>query len=290
MDTPVNNKIKRIKPNATAGKWFSANKALLETELSSYIENAKIEKLPGRLKAIISPHAGYTHSGQTAAIAYKHLIDSDLNTFIILAPSHTAYFKGASIPDYTHYETPLGEVSIDLELCSKLLKTEYFNNVKEAHIYEHSLEIQLPFIQMLIKKDFKIVPIVLSELSSCDFEEIAKLIKNIMNDKTIIIASGDFTHYGENFSFTPFIDNIRENISNLDLGAIDLLIKKDFEGFRTYLSDTKATICGRNPFALLTKIFENDETTVKLLDYRLSGDTDADYSLSVSYGALVYYK
>ena len=177
-------------------------------------ESAKPEKIEGGIIALIEPHAGYRDSGKGAASGYKLIKGKNYKRVIILAPSHYAWFNGVAVLDATHYRTPLGLISIDTETCKKLLKEPYFKVVPEAYKKEHSLEIQLPFLQQSLK-GFVLVPLIVGEVNGDEYRKIALSIRKFVDKETLLIASSDFTHYGFNFSYIPFKKNIKENLEKV---------------------------------------------------------------------------
>jgi len=276
-----------VRKSVLAGSWYSASGAVLESEVKGYLDKAKPESPQGRIFAIISPHAGYRYSGQAAAYGYKLLENKTaIKRVIILAPSHHWGFRGASIMNVDYYETPIGNVSVDKPVVEELLKKEMFSSVPYADEQEHSLEIQLPFLQETLK-DFKIVPVVVGHLKGDDYDKIASQLKPYIDANTLVVASSDFTHFGYNFGYNPFSSNIKENLSKLDGGAADIIVKKDFPAFRKYLADTGITICGADPISILLKLLPANATG-KRLAYYTSGDLTGDYSSTVSYVSIAF--
>ena len=149
--------------------------------------------------AIIAPHAGYVFSGSVAASAYNQ-VDSEIsyeNVFII-ASSHRAYFDGASIYSIGNCETPLGEVKVNIELAKKLIaENKDFSYVPEAHSSEHSIEVQLPFLQYKLKNGFQIIPIVIGTQSAEVCKKLAEALRPYFNKNNLFIISSDFSHYPE---------------------------------------------------------------------------------------------
>jgi len=265
-----------IRKPIVSGQFYNDDAKELKKEIKKYMDTVKPEK---KAAAAISPHAGYYFSGQCAAYSYKSVKDSDAELFIVLGLSHSGYESCVSLDDF---ETPLGIVKNDNEFAKLLIKNGLKED-KKAHNCEHSIEVQLPFLQY-VKENLKFVPVIVSE----DYENVAKIIIKTIKEsgrKVIIIASSDFTHYGYNYGFIPFSDNIKENMYKLDKGAIDKIINNDLKGFLDYTERTGATICGKYPIACLMKILNKKG---KLLKYYTSGDIINDYSSAVGYAAIVF--
>jgi len=289
---------KNIKKSQLAGSWYPASKDELTKMLDGFLKEANPPSFEGKeIAGIISPHAGYLYSGLGAAFSYKTLQGKNIDRVFILAPSHHAAFRGFSTPDYTYYETPLGEVEIDTETVKSLKGDKLHVINPAAHEPEHSIEIQLPFLQMVLK-NFKVVPILMGEMREDNYIYLANLLKNYRKAGTVFVVSSDFTHYGERFDYLPFKfkmaptkEVIKDALKRLDGGAIDEILKLNSKSFLDYASKTGITICGKNPIALLLKILEGDkEIKPALLKHYTSIDTTGDFASSVSYASMVFYK
>lgn len=281
-------KEERVRPAAKAGLWYEGRRGALEKQLQSFFKAADFKEPEGSVRGLISPHAGYFYSGQTAAYGYKMLEGKKYKRVIVLAPSHYSRFEGGSIMDVTHYETPLGKIPLDRETCDALLRLEYFTSVPGAHTQEHSLELQLPFIQHALEDGFQLIPIVISELKSSWYEPMAKALLPYWDDDTLVVASSDFTHYGPSFGYLPFRKDIQENLEKLDMGAVDKILNLDYRDFIKYQSDTGATICGRKPIALVVYMAKSLGLKANMLKYTTSGEITGDFANSVSYVSLCF--
>jgi hypothetical protein len=277
-----------VRPSALSGSWYPADRETLEKQIDAFLEKVPQSAVGQEIVGMISPHAGYDYSGGVAAWGYKYLQARPCRRVLVLAPSHCVSFTGVSIPGVDYYETPLGRVKVDRQSCEDLLKKPLFRNVHQAHLREHAVEIQLPFLQRTVK-NFALIPLVVGSLKEEHYENVSNVLKGLMNPGTLFIASSDFTHFGPRFRYVPFTTDLRENISRLDHGAIDLILQKDAEGFLAYKKTTRATICGFRSIALLLKILPSDYSG-KLLQYRLSGDLTGDYTSSVSYASIIFIR
>ena len=205
---------------------------------------------------------------------------------MVLAPSHHIGFRGLSVLDVDSYETPLGKIPVDKDVADKLREHPLIDSLPQVHAREHSLEIQLPFIQEALG-EFKLVPLVAGQLRPDDYSRLADAIRPFINDETLLVVSSDFTHYGLNFGYVPFYDDIKKNLADLDGKAVDKIITKDFDGFRKYIKKTGITICGREPISILLKLIP-ENSTGKKLTYYTSGDLTGDYNNTVSYVSIVF--
>jgi len=277
----------KIRNSAIAGSWYTANKSALSQEINSYLAQAKNISENRKINALIVPHAGYAYSGRCAAYSYKQLEGKNIKRIFIIAPSHYAAFQGASIADVDAYETPLGLVSLDKKVISELQKSPLIGNTPQAHTREHSLEIQLPFLQTVLS-NFTLVPLIIGDISPNDAKSIGKLIAENTGPDDLIIASGDFTHYGASFGYMPFKSNISESITKLDSGLLDLILDKNTLGIFDYVKKTGITCCGKWAFAILTAALPENAIGERLCYYK-SGDMENDYRHSVSYASTEFY-
>jgi AmmeMemoRadiSam system protein B len=193
---------KRVRPPARAGQWYEATASALTKQVDGYLEKATVATTSGHLLALIEPHAGYAYSGQTAAFGYRLLRGLSYSRVVLLGVPHFAAMRGCALPNYTHFQTPLGEVPLDREACDKLLAAPAFAEFTRAHDPEHSLEAQLPFLQRTLT-DFRIVPILVGELSDADRAKAAEALRALADEKTLIVVSSDFTHYGPTTATCP---------------------------------------------------------------------------------------
>jgi AmmeMemoRadiSam system protein B len=249
-----------------------------------------VKKRTKEIFGIIAPHAGYQFSGPGAAWAYKEIAESKLaDVYIILGLSHSGFGSCVSLEDW---ETPFGVVKGDEGFIRALMANSGLKQDEDAHSQEHSIEVQLPFLQFVNKdylKQLRIAPVIVSEDRKYGeiAEAIAKTIKQT-GKKAVIIASSDFTHYGVNYGFFPFSSDIKENMYKLDNGAIDEIKKLNADGFLEYIDNTGATICGKIPIAAaIASCTLLGAKKAKLLMYYTSGDIVKDYSSAVGYGAVV---
>jgi AmmeMemoRadiSam system protein B/AmmeMemoRadiSam system protein A len=276
---------KTVLRSSLAGTWYSADPELLHKQLDSFFQKAG-SKTVENVVALILPHAGYTWSGQTAAYGLK-TTKKQYKRIVVMGPSHRIGMEDMlSVPRVTHYETPLGQVPLDVEFINKLLKYSLFQNVPRVHKYEHSVQIEVPLLQHY-QKHFKLVPIV---AGSCSLETINKagaILRSLVDEETLVIASSDFVHYGAGHGYVPFTENIPEQIKKLDMGAYEYIASLDSEGFLDYRKTTGATICGYIPIAILLSMLGQD-CKVELIRYATSGKLTDDYSNSVSYLSIVF--
>ena len=265
--------------------WYPADADALHKQIGDFYKRAEV-KPKSDVIALVLPHAGYRFSGQTAAIALK-ASDKAYKRIVVIGPSHQVNMEQMlSVPRVTHYETPLGQVPLDVEFINELLKFPIFQNVPYAHKYEHSVQIELPLLQYR-QKDFKFVPIVAGVCSVDTIKEASDILKGLIDQETLVIASSDFTHYGSNYGYVPFREDVPEKLKELDMGAYEYIAKLDSGGFLEYKQRTGATICGSTPVAILLSMLDKS-AKAELMKYTTSGELTGDFANSVSYLSVAF--
>jgi len=274
-----------VRPPALAGTWYAADPEELARDLDRMLDTSETVAVPGRIVGLIAPHAGYRFSGLAAAAGFKLLKGHPASRVIILAPAHYAFFQGVSILPASHFETPLGKVPLDQEAVRTLLEEKLFTANASAHVREHAIEIELPFLQRVLG-DFKLVPILVGELEDEELAAVAESIRPLVTADTLVIASSDFTHYGAGFGYTPFSPD-RDQLRALDFGAIEPIVNRDWDGFLAYRRQTSITVCGYRPIAILLQLLPA-QTLASVVDYYTSGDVTGEFTTSVSYASIVF--
>lgn len=260
---------------AVAGQFYPLKAAAIEKQISEFIdkEGKKVNAI-----GIVSPHAGYVYSGPVAGSVYSRI---ELKpTYIILGPNHTGKGKEYSIMSEGSWVMPQGEVEIDADLAKRLLRSsEFLQEDFLAHAYEHSIEVQLPFLQYF-KRPFKFIPILLSYAKVNIYQalgrEIARIIKETKKD-VLIIASSDMTHYES-----------KEEAQQKDMKAIDAILKLDETELINRVEKFDISMCGYAPVSVMLSIAkELGATGAKLVEYQNSGDASGDYSSVVGYAGII---
>lgn len=274
----------------TTGNWYPPDKNDLDKILNRCFMNAKTREIPGKIVGLIAPHAGIEYAGRCSANAYIQLTAQadKIERVFLFGVSHRGGFSGACVSSFAYNSTPSGKIPEDQTVTAALAKEKYFRVDNRIMQYEHSIENHLPFLQKALKDGkYKIVPILFGYLREKDFQLMADIIKKYIDDKTLVIASTDFTHYGSNFGYLPFKEDIKNNLTKLDMGIINPILKLDFDNYSKYEKKTGITMCGFIPVGVLLKIFSDGKHKGMLLDYYKSGDAENDYSLSVSYASII---
>lgn len=267
-----------IRKSILAGTWYPDNPDQLADIVDGYLVGKSAKP-----SAIVVPHAGYKYSGATAGFGYGCLVGHSWKRVVILAPSHRHWLDAPSVPlNFSTYETPLGNVALDIEAMNELDDCGAVVPVAAAHAEEHSIEIQLPFLQRVFKEVPPVVPMLIPRLTQKQRDALVQVMSRWTD--TLFIVSTDFTHYGKDFGFAPFSGDLKQQIRDLDYGAIDAILNRDSSALLDYEQETGITMCGLQATALMLQLPVGE---AKLLDYSRSGDIDNNYSFSVSYASIV---
>lgn len=260
-----------IREPVVSGSFYPDDSLKLKEEVLSLVQ--PYEKVSSI--SAIAPHAGYIYSGKTAAKVYSRI--SSVDTFIIIGPNHTGMGKPSAIQSSGAFRTPLGDVPIDKDIAYSLLSTGLFEDDHLAHLYEHSIEVHLPFLQVLFR-DFKIVPICMG-VNSLNFYKMAgSAIASCIKDLSVtIIASSDMTHYEP--------DNLaREK----DSSAIEAILSLDEDLLIKRIRELSISMCGYVPVSVSLKASkELGAKRAELIEYTTSGDISGDSSSVVGYAGII---
>ncbi len=270
-----------------AGTWYPGRSEELRRQVDGFLAEADVE--PMAVRGVVVPHAGYRYSGMVAAKAYRLLRAQRIERVVILGPSHRAWFRGVAVVEIDAFETPLGEVAVDARVA-EVARRPLVHSTPAPFEHEHSVEIQLPFIQRAIP-DARVLPMLFGELMNEDYRVIAATIEWLADDETVFVVSSDFTHYGARFDYCPFpaddAEQVRAGLRQLDMGAIEPVLRRDALAFQRYLDDTGATVCGRVPIRTFITA-ERLLSPGRLLSYQTSLDVTNDYEHCVSYAAIAF--
>lgn len=278
-------KMERVRASALAGSWYPGDKAALKAAVEGYLaaEGAAVE---GRVGALVVPHAGYVYSGRVAGSGWRLPKREAYDRVILMGPSHHGRFRGFCVADFDAFATPLGLVPLDKPACDALRTDRAHVSAERAHIPEHCLEIQLPFIQTVLP-GVKIVPILIGSIDGESAAGIAAAVSAQVTPRTLVVVSTDFTHYGPNYDYVPFRENVAAKLRALDMGAVDAILAKDAGRFDAYCAGKQATICGRSPLSVLLRMLPAGAKGT-LVKYDTSGHVTGDYANSVSYVSMAF--
>lgn len=262
-----------VRRSVIAGSWYPGNAKQLRAMIDEFLNNVPPQKLEGDLLGLIAPHAGYIYSGQVAAYAYALLRGKSFSKVVIVSPVHRIYPGRFAVTDKSFYETPFGLVPVDMELLQAVEQNITLNRVSQD--MEHSLEIQLPFLQHVLGQ-FALTPIMMGEQ---DWESVMELgqalAKAISKGPILLVASTDLSHFH------------RYDIAvRLDQLVLDHITAYDPEGLARTLAMQKAEACGGGPvMAVMVAAQKLGANRAVLLKYMNSGDVTGDRSSVVGYAA-----
>lgn len=268
----------KVRQTAVGGYFYPSDKDALLRMLGKFIDNSV---QPEKVTGVIAPHAGYIYSGKTAGEVFSRVIIPE--TVIIIGPNHTGYGEPYAIDGHSFWETPLGGVEVDVELVEEILKkSRYLQKDTVAHIREHSVEVQIPFLQYL-KKDVKIVPVVVSGYVDDPAwyeigESLAETIEQTgRKDRVLIVASTDMTHYER-----------QEVAEELDHYAIEAILSLDEALLIERIMEKNISMCGYGPVLITIIAAKNlGAKNAEIVRYTTSADTSGDYSQVVGYAGII---
>ena len=276
-----------VRHSVIAGSWYPGTKAGLTHTIDEYLGRVAAEPLvPGQLIGLICPHAGYAYSGPTAAYAYHQLRGRDVETVVLMGPSHRAWVGDYAVSVEDAYETPLGLVPLDLDFIAALASRVSLTRVRRDA--EHSLEIQLPFLQRRLA-DFRLVPIMMSADDPAVARQLATALVDTIREqpehleRTLLVASSDL-HHIEDY----------DQVVRRDRRVVDAVAACDLEALTAALMDRHSTVCGRMP--ILT-VFHAGQALganqAKVLYHTNSGNVTGDREpgqYTVGYMAAALYR
>lgn len=265
-----------------AGTFYPGDSIILKKQLERFLNNVSVLSAEKEILGVISPHAGYVYSGQSAAYAFKAMKMKKFNKAVILAPSHRYGNFKFSAGRFESYLTPLGDVKVDLKKVEDLLHYPEFTFHHSAHKAEHSLEVQLPFLQV-INNEAEIIPILLGNQSAENSEILAEILYKEFKDdieETAFIVSSDLSHY--------YDDNIARE---MDKKMIDMILSKDINGLSEAVFERKIEACGFGGILCLIQLAKRfGYNKTELLNYTHSGMVSGDNSQVVGYLSAMFYK
>jgi len=272
---------------AVAGSFYSKNKKELSHHVEVLLKDAKTSSLKD-IDAIIVPHAGYVYSAPTAAVAYKTLTQK-YKTIFIMGSSHYVWLKGASIYSEGSYQTPLGRVKTNRSIVKKLMQNPLFTYDATAHTKEHTLEVQLPFLQTLYGEELQIVPIIIGTTELQNIIELSKILKPYFEDKeNLFVISTDLSHY-PSYEDAQKIDMQTLNgvMSNRPQEFVNAMLKNEKSSTKNLMTSA----CGWSSLLTLMYMTQDKPYKYELLKYTNSGESKyGDKKRVVGYGSLRVYQ
>jgi len=299
--------------SSLSSDWYPQDHVELNATLDQYFSEAAqrfgVVTNPNLLQILIAPHAGYRYSGLCAATVYRTLLSKNgdrnrhFTRVIVIAPSHHLSFKGIALPSFSTYRTALGDIPLDKPALKALRRNPSFhqeNAVTRVYAQEHSLEVQLPFLQKTIAH-FKLIPLIVGEVTPAHLDSIVESLRPLINDRTLIVISTDFVHHGASFGYQKFNTHILDQVRQIDSAVIESIVHQSLQDFNTVMQETGATVCGKEPLKIVLalikkKVFQPVES--RLTCYYTSPQrehdqetvADKDALQSVSYAGIIFTK
>ncbi|HXK08408.1 MAG TPA: AmmeMemoRadiSam system protein B [Vicinamibacteria bacterium] len=285
----------RTRPAALAGSWYPDGRASLVAAAHLLMRLAASAPTPaGKPFAYVVPHAGWPYSGAAAATAFRLLKPGDFERVVVVAPSHQGAFRGYALDDAAAYRTPIGDVPLCDGAFGALQGPEarLVPGVTEG---EHSVEIELPFLQAALGR-FCLVPVLAGDTDEGLQRGLAQRLAKLDDGRTLFVFSSDFAHYGPRYDFQPFgplSPAVREKVRAMDDRGAEILARKDARAFRAYLAETGTTICGRHGLATMLEMLPlvaPKAVAVPLAHYASADIQGLQDDSSVSYVAMAFLR
>ena len=302
---------------AGAGILYPADPNTLRAAIDQYLADVEPIPLPGAVVGCIVPHSSLKMCGPVIASAVKPLQRGQYDRVILLSPALLSEFRGCSIPAVQYYRTPLGDIELDgpairritlnslIDTRAVIYRADVYTNPEvnrtPLHEREFAAEVVLPFLQVQLG-NFKLVPIVVGNLEQNlhkvssesgpgldedAVKDIAQTLYSIIDDRTLVVVTSEFTRYGAANNFTPFRSNILQGIAELDMQAFKLVGGRQYKGFESYLTETGNPISGRLPILLAMRVLPRAARGI-LMGYEVSATITGDPSSSASYGGIAF--
>ena len=271
-----------VRPSPIAGQWYPGNAKSLGSTVDAYIQAADLPEIFGEVVAIITPHAGHVYSGGVAGYAFAALSGLSFDIVVVVSPMHQSYSDGLLTSGHDAYQTPLGMVPIDkasLKALDKTLESELGFGLKPVRYdREHSLEIELPFLQRALDKPFSLLPVMVRDQSIRVTQTLGKSLAVVLKDRRVLlVASTDLSHFYPQEVAEKLDQEFLRRVESFDPISV---LKAEEEG--------KAFACGRGAVAaVLWAARELGADEVQILKYATSGEVSGDYRQVVGYGAAV---
>ncbi len=273
---------KKVEPSVlrpvVAGQFYPAERTVLSAMIDKYLKDAAPESIDGHIIGLVAPHAGYQYSGAVAANAFKLVEGKSYSTVVVMAPSHRVGFEGIALTTKDFYETPLGKIPIAKEFSEKLIsELTWAKDDPRPFAVEHSLEVELPFLQTVLK-DFRLLPVI---IGICD-EKMLSLLASRLNDMlpgddVLFVASTDLSH------FDPYDTAVAK-----DARTLKLVERMDLKALTDAEKKGGADMCGSAPVRALMEIAKLRGAKAQIVKYANSGDTAGDKTRVVGYGAVAF--
>lgn len=278
--------------SSIAGTWYPGSAGAIREMARHWEESSRNDAAQAASEVpniLLLPHAGWEYSGKTAWSAVRKVCGAAFRRVVILAPSHRAWIENRLVaPESDAVSTPLGDIAIDREWLDRLALAAPLLRNDRVHAAEHSAQIEYPLLQLALGAGFTIAPLVMGSFGADQMGMCVRALARLMDRETLLVISSDFTHYGDDFSYTPYGtkggSDVRERVAAMDDEAFSLIAKRNLDGFAAFIKRTGATICGHVPIEMALRAFPADTRLVRT-QYANSSDSTGDFSRFVCYTA-----
>jgi AmmeMemoRadiSam system protein B len=274
-----------IRPSPIAGTWYSGDAENLRRQIGEYIDQADLPKLEGEVVAVVAPHAGYVYSGPTAGYAFRSVLGNTYDLVVVISPYHQYHASSLLTSAHQAYQTPMGTVPIDQEALQALNQTLEANTgealASVSKDGEHSLEIELPFLQYALEGDFELLPVMISAGELATVQGLGKGLAEVLRPrKALLVASTDLSHF-----------HSEKAANELDQEMLKHIAALSTEGMVKAQQTGKGEACGiMAVIAVMEAAQALGATSAQVLHYSTSGQTSGDYTRVVGYGAVAFLK
>jgi MEMO1 family protein len=269
------------RPSPIAGTWYIGDPPALRIQIDEFINDAKVSKedVPGEIIGLVAPHAGHRYSGKTAGYAYKTIKGKKIDLVVILSPFHQYMSADLITTDYQTFQTPLGKIPVDIQAlndCERILKNDGIFISQVSDDTEHSLEIQLPFLQQCVGSEFKLFPLMIRSVDKKILEYVADALFEVIKDRSfVVIASTDLSHFYPLDIAEQMDGEMLRRIKSMDADSV-LLAEQN----------GAASACGASAVAVMLRITKKaGAKKTYILNYSTSADSTGDKTSVVGYGA-----
>lgn len=278
------NEAAKVRPSPIAGTWYSGNPKLLSEQVDQYLHDARLPEIKGEVMAIVAPHAGYRYSGKTAGHAFATVLGQERELVAVISPMHSAYPADLLTSAHKAYRTPLGDIAVDigaLEALEDALGEDGIRISAIANDQEHSLEIELPFLQRALCGGFRLLPVMVRSQSPVVAHRLGRALARVLRGRSaLLVASTDLSHFYPAAVATQFDTEMLKRMQAFDPEGL-FEAEKTGEGFACGVGATAAVLWAAE---------ELGANAIEVLHHSTSGDETGDYGSVVGYGAAVALK
>lgn len=262
---------------------------MLRYDMAQLVPEIPVLRRPG-ICAVVVPHARYRFSGRVAASVFHRVDPRRFQRILVFGPSHyLAMENRISIPEATHYATPLGQLTADTEWIAKARTLPFITCEAAAHEREHSEQLQLPMLQSFVSTRLPVVCLVCGQFDHRQVRRAGTALRELIDENTLVVASSDFTHFGATFGYEPVSHGGKDSPATIDRNAFELFASRDVDGFLRYVKETGVSLCGRDPLALLITMMPEQAKVTRIAipreKARSPDDANVNYVGAVVEGA-----